>query len=635
VGNVVVVRADNTPRPGQAPHHTIDWCNCGGISRAVYLVRVHAPILEPLVVRTRVSPHRAIVSLRFTGGTPTWIQGTLFDAPMRAASAFQLDPSTLTLYKAPILDLEITIDAPDANVWSPERPALYYLRIAWKGAEDVWNVQWERFGFREVAVRDGQLLLNGAPIWLQGIAFHMDYPGTGSAGTRAQQRDDLIAAKRLNANFVRLGHYPYHRDTLDMCDELGLLVWSEIPVWQNSPEDLGDAAFNRNWAFSQLNEMVDQLRNHTSIIVWSVGNEFSRAWLSRGEREDPRTIDYVRRSTGFLRQKDPTRLVSYASAASTGVGTWEFLDVVGKPLHYGWFHSANVYDIRREVDLVHAAVPDKPILAVELTGMSYPDRHAPYGADERHSLEYHDKLLRVDLQSLMARRAFVAGVTVWTLRDLKGGREVGTYGLFTRDGRVKYLYETVKNLYRPEPRLLLHEDATRFRSGEMLTVRLETFSTGEALEEARVEWQVWSGAGQVASGSLPARVSATEVARVGSVTWPIPVGASGFHLLVAALHRPDGSLVSTNDLPFDVVGSPDERGSLPGILWVETPSADGNALSGVDVSVDGYVKRTDALGKVAYVLPPRTYAVERLSGDSPARATVEVLPGRETTVILK
>jgi len=625
-GNVLVVRADNTPRRNQAPHDSIDWWNAGGISREVYLERLETPTLDLFEIRTRLNPPTATIKVRFGRGTPRDVRITIEDASRQHSLSFELDRTILSLREAPFLELEFSIPLPDARLWSPESPTLYLARMAWRGESDTWNVAWERFGFRELRAVGSQLILNGSPLWLQGMAFHHDYPGMGSAGTYEAMRQDLLWSKQLRCNFVRLGHYPFHPDALDMCDELGLLVWSEIPVWQNAPDVLADPRFLAEWVMPQLTEMVEQLGNHPSIVIWSVGNEFSQAWLSRGQREDERIIDYVKRTTAYLRSKDPSRLVSYASAASTGVGTWEYLDVIGKPLHYGWFHSASVYDLRREVDLVHQAMPDKPILCVELAGMSYVGRHASYGADERHSLEYHDKLLRVDLQTLMSRRAFVAGVTVWTLRDLKGGREIGTYGLFTRDGTPKYLYDTVRTLYADAPRVLIHEEKTRYSPKETLRLQLEVFTETPSSHPLHLEWRLLTKRGVVASGNQTT-VANEWVTPLGEVLCPLPEEIEGACTFVALLRDDSGRVLSTNDFPFDVQRN-DNRGEPPSIVWV----APGRA--GVTVTLDGwYPKVTDALGKVAFVLPAGTYSVAfaGAEGDTVERL-VEATPGSEITV---
>lgn len=625
--NTIIVRVDNTPKPSQAPHHSIDWWNTGGITREVYLVKRELPTVERLSIRASLNPTTATMTIGFGRGVPRAVRIAVADASLEHSYTFELDDSILSLRRSASLEVELELPIPDALPWSPESPNLYIAKVSWQGEDDDWNVAWERFGFREVRAVGSEVHLNGSPVWLQGMAFHQDYPGMGSAGTREAQRADLLMCKQLGCNFVRLGHYPFHPDSLDLCDEMGLLVWSEIPVWQNPASDLGDPGFNDHWVYPQLREMLNQLGNHPSIIVWSVGNEFSQAWLSRGQREDDRIIDYVRRTTAWVRERDSSRLVSYASAASTGVGTWEFLDVIGKPLHYGWFHSADVYDLRREVDMVREAIPDKPILCVELAGMSYTDRFAPYGADERHSLEYHDKLLRVDLQSLMSRRSFVVGTTVWTLRDLKGGREIGTYGLFTRDWKPKYLYDTVKRLYAPGPRVLIHEPATRVRAGQTFDVSLELF--GAEPDGARLgglDWFILSEQGVVERGELPVPTPTGSVTAIGSVRWEPPKNARGFHLLVVNLRSADGSLVMMNDLPFDVVRSDDDKGETPAHLWVDADA------EGVRVTVAGIVKTTDALGKVPFVLPGGTYDVRWETPDgSSGTMRSKVRKGSETT----
>lgn len=620
--NVLVVRADNTGRRFQAPGHSIDWWNCGGISREVYLER-HPPFhVSKLFITPKLTPRPGVkLEVWFENGLPELREARAY-AEVRFEGRIVARTGIMRVKpRGGVWKLTRWIDIPDPKPWSPENPNLYLLTLYWRfdwGRRAWWRIN-ERFGLREVEVRGTKLYLNGEEIFLQGIALHQDYPGMGSAVSREAQREDLLRIKRLNANFVRLGHYPFHPYSLEVCDEIGLLAWMEIPVWQNSPQELADERMYREWVKPQLDEMIDQYYNHPSVIFWSVGNEFSRAWLPN--KEPPQVISYVKRTTEYVRSRDGSRLVSYASAATTGYGTWRFLDVIGKPLHYGWFHSRNVYDVRSQVELIHRYAPDKPILAVELCGMSEEGRHAGYGADERWSMEYHDKLLRVLLQSLMIKNDYVCGVTVWTLADLKGGRERGTYGIFTRDRRPKFLYDTVKNLYCYDPKVLIIEPKTFFEPGEEFRAELWAFNRlRKGFEGCRVRWWITGlkrgKYSTLASGGfegidLPPR----STFKIGEVVWPIPEGLKGFHTLNVELLSSEGERLFFNDLHFDV-GEP----TPPAILRVET------GREGAVVRVADLWKRTDRLGVVHFLLPGGRYGARIEIGSRVCGREVELKP---------
>jgi len=608
--NLLVVRADNTGRRFQVPWHSIDWWNCGGISREVYLERRPLFSVQRLFITPHLTPEAGIdldVDFEDRGLNPSEVKAYA-EVEFEGRTIARTNLITLRPNRNGRWHLSHKIHIPDPHPWSPDAPNLYQLSFFWKvkGGKTWWRIP-EKFGLREIKVRGTKLYLNGEEIFLQGVALHQDYPEMGSAVSKRAQREDLMRIKRLNANFVRLGHYPFHPYSLDVCDEIGLLVWMEIPVWQNSPEELADEGMYRNWVKPQLDEMIDQYYNHPSIIFWSVGNEFSRAWLP--DKEPPQTIGYVRRTTEYVRSRDRSRLVTYASAASTGYGTWRFLDVIGKPLHYGWFHSKNVYDVRSQVELIHKYAPDKPILAIELCGMSEEGHHAGYGADERWSMEYHDKLLRVLLQSLMVRKDYVCGVTVWTLADLKGGRERGTYGLFTRDRRVKFLYDTVRNLFTRDPKLLIIEPKTLFQPGETFEVELWEFNRlRRDFRNCKVKWWITGlkdgRYSKLASGEMKADIPANSSERIGDVRWQVPEGTTGFHTLNVRLLNAEGRELFFNDLHFDIA-----RPTPPAILRVDVADKKGRPIEGAKVKLEDLEKTTDYLGTVHFLMPEGRYRI--------------------------
>jgi len=630
--NLIVVRADNTPRPGQAPHNSIDWWNCGGISREVYLEKLSDISLDQLHITPGFeqdswyisikTKFRQISNTETSSFLPIELRAVIFDQEMRLIIQEER--------KIQSSQIDFDIEIPDAKPWFPDSPNLYFLKLCWrpvKALTNKWWTEYERFGLRKIETRGTELFLNGRKIWLQGMAMHHDYPDMGSAVTLEAQRSDLEIIKNLNCNFVRLGHYASHPYSADVCDELGLLMWQEIPVWQNAPNELADEGFWKNWVKPQIDEMIEQLYNHPSIIFWSVGNEFSRAWLPN--IESPEVIGYVKKSTDYIRSLDKSRLVTYASAAHTGAGTWKFLDVIGKPTHYGWFHSQSVYDIRPRMKQVHEYLPDRPILSVECAGMSYTypheKSHAGYSQDIRHSLEYHDKLLRVDIQSLMILKDFVCGVTVWTLADLKGGREVGTYGLLDRERKPKYLYETVRNLFSRDPKLLIIEERTLFQAGEKFNAELWSFTMKkESIPDCKIQWRLFGPEGLVTEGKIhEVNIKSDSAEKIGQIEWQIPDNLSGLHSLVCKLYDSKNNLLFINDFHFDI-GTPEK----PGIAWIKMIDENGNPFEGIKVEIRDFSKITDSFGMVPFVLNAGKYFVKIQGFGQEKEIEIEVESGK-------
>ncbi|MEK7395452.1 MAG: glycoside hydrolase family 2 TIM barrel-domain containing protein [Candidatus Poribacteria bacterium] len=619
--NILIVKADNTKRQYQIPGVSIDWWNCGGITRDVFLEKLPKVYLKKLFIKTpEVNPQNSTVKAEISlEGDPEFlknikIKSDVFYKGKLIASSTGNNPSFIIK---------------KANLWSLDSPSLYELKVSWNiSGKSVTHH--EKFGIRRIEVKGTELYLNGKKIWLQGVAIHQDYSGMGSAVTYKAIRSDLERIKKLNANFVRLGHYPFDQRYAEVCDEIGLLAWSEIPVWQNSREELANEQMWNEWVKPQLDDMINQYYNHPSIIFWSVANEISQVW--GGEKEHPEIINYIKKSTDYVRSLDNTRLISYASAASTGGGTWEYLDVNAKPLHYGWFHSPNVYDIGPEVDKVHSKMPNQPIFGIELCGMSYPDNHKGYSQDERFSVEYHDKLLREDMQQLMIRKDFVCGVTLWTLADLKGGREQGTYGILDRErNQVKHIYETVKNLYSKDPKLLIIDSKTSYKHGEKMEVDLWTFNRLETgVKGCKVHWWINGKDGKLADGYFATDIAPDSTKKIGTVSWQIPDNASGFHSLLCTMTDSKGNLLFINDYYFDV-----DKPEAPGILWVKVVDKDNKPLSDATVEIGGFTRITDEFGRVPFLLHTGKYKVTATSKGKMQETEAEAEIGKTSEITMK
>jgi len=153
----------------------------------------------------------------------------------------------------------------EAELWSLEKPKLYELTMTLRNGdkEDTFTT---RFGFRDAVFKTDGFYLNGGKIKLRGLNRHQCWPYVGYAMPKSMQRMDAdILKNELGLNAVRTSHYPQSHHFIDRCDEIGLLVFTEIPGWQN----IGDEAWKEQ-AVINTREMVTQYRNHPSIILWGV-----------------------------------------------------------------------------------------------------------------------------------------------------------------------------------------------------------------------------------------------------------------------------------------------------------------------------------------------------------------------------
>lgn len=160
-----------------------------------------------------------------------------------------------------------SIDSP--LLWSPRQPSLYHCLVTLKSVHGESAIA-ERFGLRSFEfVKNGPFKLNGERLLIRGTQRHEDHAGVAAAMTEDLMRHEMKLIKDLGANFIRLGHHQQSRAILDLCDELGLLVWEEIPWCRGG---LGGERYKEQ-ARRMLRNMIDQHRNHPSVIIWGIGNE--------------------------------------------------------------------------------------------------------------------------------------------------------------------------------------------------------------------------------------------------------------------------------------------------------------------------------------------------------------------------
>lgn len=434
--NFVVVGADSQNGPTTVPPQVVDWWNYGGITRPVRLVRTPATFIR----------HHG-VALAPTGEV---VASVTLDGPGAAGVPVTVEApeARLTLRGVTGADGKATMRTRPTRLerWEPSNPKLHDIVIRAGG-----DVVRDRVGFRTVEVSGPRILLNGRPIFLRGISIHEEAlgPQAGRVGTRAQAKALLEEAKALGVNFVRLAHYPHIEDMTKLADEMGLLVWSEIPVyWQvafSNPETLALAR-------ATLAEMIERDRNRASIIIWSVGNETP---------ETEARLAFMRTLIDDVRARDPTRLVSAAmhddADSSSGpdgrvkvddpIGA--HIDVLAMNRYEAWYGYRNP----RQIDEVQWDVAfDKPLIFSEFGA----DALFGHRADplERWSEDYqallHDRTL-----AMADRIPNLVGTSPWILKDFRSPRRFhGRFqeywnrkGLIDPQGNRKLAFDVVRAWY--------------------------------------------------------------------------------------------------------------------------------------------------------------------------------------------
>ncbi len=332
--NLVLVRADNSYNPEVAPSQKSDFFIYGGIARDVWL-----KVLPPKYIG-RIKISTSAVSKK-TAETNLLIQLRNYSEAKTSlvleAEVMDEDGKIMLTSKKKVemseKDETITMSMPklkNPQLWSPDLPALYTVNVSLKdGSEQIDRIT-ERFGYRWFEFKEhGPFYLNGERLLLRGTHRHEEHAGLGNALPNAQHRKDMQMIKEMGANFVRLVHYPQDPEVYRACDELGLLVWDELP-WCRGGMGFGEWKVNTR---RMLTDMIDQNYNHPAIIIWSLGNELY--WLP--DFEGGGNVDSLRSFLSELNvcahNLDPSRVTATRKFYEGA----DIVDVFSPSIWAGWY----------------------------------------------------------------------------------------------------------------------------------------------------------------------------------------------------------------------------------------------------------------------------------------------------------
>ncbi|SNT73683.1 glycoside hydrolase family 2 protein [Paracoccus seriniphilus] len=391
--NWLMLFVDNRRQADRVPMQNTDWFNYGGVYREVSLYRTPRTVIRDLVLSLAPDSYDRITAR----------------VEIEGADSARLQIEGLAEVEIPLTDGvgEIEIAA-SPRLWSPEDPHLYDVTLT-AGADQVRD----RVGFRQIQRRGTEILLNGSPIWLRGIAVHEDDRDLGKVTTE----EDLIRrfdhARDLNCNFMRLAHYPHHERAAQLADERGILIWAEIPVYWAI--DFPNPA-TRADAENQLAELIRRDRNRASVVIWSIGNE---------NADTDARLDFMSGLAAHARAMDPTRLIAAACLVNHQTlriedRLTEHLDIIGINEYYGWYDE-DFDDLGR---IGKNSSPDRPVVISETGADADISPEGP--AEGLFSEAYQAEIYRKQTATL-AGLDYVKGMSPWILYDFRTERRQGIY----------------------------------------------------------------------------------------------------------------------------------------------------------------------------------------------------------------
>jgi beta-glucuronidase len=429
--NYIVIAVDNTRLADGVPTQQTDWWNYGGLTRDVSLVEVPQQFIDDFDLHLKRGSQNIIEGWVHIDGALPDAQATVRIPELNVDVTTKVEAGARAAFSFEALELER---------WSPDHPRLYRVHLS--AGQD--NLE-DEMGFRTIEVRGSEVLLNGAPIFLRGVSIHAEAPyRTGRAFTDQDMKILLGWVRQLGGNFVRLAHYPHDERMTRLADRLGLLVWSEIPVYWavefDNPLVLAKAK-------QQLQAMIRRDRDKASVVLWSVANETPMT---------PARIEFLKALVAQAREDDPTRLVTAALLVRAEGKTkiiddplGEALDVIGFNEYIGWYEQTP-----EDADQITWKVGyDKPLIVSEFGG------EAKFGLrgdpDIRWTEDYQADLYRHQLNMLKGI-AQLRGMSPWILMDFRSPRrplpEIQDFfnrkGLISDQGEKKEAFYVLQAAYR-------------------------------------------------------------------------------------------------------------------------------------------------------------------------------------------
>ncbi len=411
--NSVVVKVDNKRVPDGVPTINTDWWNYGGITRQVNLIETPANFIRDYYVQLKKEDKNIIAG---------WIQ--LDGKP--AVQKVKIEIPELKISREVITDANgyVSFEMKAKPVyWSPVNPKIYKVVIS----SETDNIS-DEMGFRTIETKGNKIILNGNEIFLKGVCIHEEAAYRNGRNYSAEESATLLGwAKDMGCNFVRLAHYPHNEQMIRQAEKLGIMVWSEIPVYWtiqfSNPETYKNAE-------NQLTDMITRDKNRTNIIIWSIANETPQGrerynFLSRLAAK-ARSMDNVRFVSAALEKEElKPGLMTVNDSLS------KLFDVLSFNQYIGWYDG-----LPEKCDRVNwTFTEDKPVIISEFGG------ECVYGMrgtkTERFTEDYQEDLF-IHSVNMLKRIPGLAGATPWILKDFRSPRRLlpGLQDDFNRKGLV-------------------------------------------------------------------------------------------------------------------------------------------------------------------------------------------------------
>lgn len=476
--NLLVVECNNAQKSNVYPQMA-DFTFYGGLYRGVNIISVPAAHFD--------LDHCGGCGLKVTP-KPTECGGATFEVESWIVGADEnftvmysvadADGKELASAVRPVDAAKTTLFVPDARLWDVDDPYLYTVTATLVRRNEHYDQVSARAGVRSFSCDPQKgFFLNGRSLPLRGVSRHQDQMYKGWALTRAEHFEDARIIKELGANNIRLAHYQHSPDFYDACDELGLIVWAEIPFISNMSDD---PAAHENCR-SMMTELIIQNYNHPCIMFWGLSNEILIGGMKPGLVENHKDLN------ALVKSLDDTRLTTIAHVSMTPSNSplHHITDVESYNHYFGWY-GGKLTDNEEWFDKFHAEHPDICIGLSEYGCEGIVTYHTTQPAckdyTEEYQCVYHEHLMKI-----ISERPWIWSTQVWnmfdfgcTIRDEGGVQGRNNKGLMTMDRKIKKDAYFLYNAYWSK-KPMVHLCGRRYaqRAGE--TTEIKVYSNQPAV----------------------------------------------------------------------------------------------------------------------------------------------------------
>lgn len=471
--NLLAVMVDNEHQDQIYPQMA-DFTFYGGLYRDVnllYVRKTHFDLdfygSEGITVSSKITGDRqALLTLHGFVSNPQesdQVLFTIYDAEGTEIAAISRPAKT---------DTSVELTLTDLHLWQGvKEPYLYTVEALILRHNEVVDMVSVRHGFREFTVDPQKgFFLNGRLTPLRGVSRHQDRLGLGNALTFMEHLEDAQLIQELGANTIRLAHYQHSQDFYDLCDEMGFIVWAEIPFISQMNEE---PKAHEN-CISQMRELVYQNYNHSCICFWGISNEITIGGTV------PNLPENLRDLNNLVHDLDDTRLTTMAQVSSLPMEDEQnqITDILSYNHYFGWY-GGSYQDNEKWLDAFHEMHPDRALGISEYgcEGIITYHNDEPKAGDysEEYQALYHEHMAKI-----IEERPWLWATHIWNMfdfgcdaRDEGGVAGRNNKGLMTFDRQVKkdifYLYQAY---WTKEP--MIHICSKRYakRTGDTITVKV-------------------------------------------------------------------------------------------------------------------------------------------------------------------